>query len=651
MMRLQARSAQRSTLAAPATPLMSQRSCGRGEVTVAVDMGATRRGAGARFAAAAGAAAAAAVTAAATAAAMAGPPPLLPAPPPSLLSPSPGSPSGRSAQPAAPTEQTIAKARVGTNGVRRIGSHASACAKSTPADLGRPGDERSRRACLAAHAVLPLANGPVARARAGSTCRSAARLEGKPGRRGAPAVRYRFRSTPMQRCMWKAAARSLSTKGGAHRRRAALGKNGTARVRNESGTPTTKATARAPMVTTTTTITAARRRGARAAQGAAARADAGVAAEPSAGDGRARRAGGRARGRRHRLVALAATFEDTDDAQIDGHIASVSARLSANVAAVHVDDKMRVKEGELLVELDPRDYQVARGARRGRAGAGRGAAEARRTPTCRSPSSRTQTRVVVVRRGRHQRRGGAGGGGARPRRRRGRRPRGAGHAAEGAADLTRYRYLVGSTRFRGAVRADRRDAPRRRRPRSTARGPERAPAAKTVEQARARLAQAQSRAQEASQNAPHQLFVQRANIAARESAVRAAKAALSRPSSTSTTRASSRPTTASSGGAASSRAITSRPARSCWRWSTCASCGSRRTSRRRSSRDMQGRPARARARRRARPRLRRQVDSFGAASGSRFSLLPPENATGNYVKVVQRMPVRVRLRRTSRAPT
>jgi membrane fusion protein (multidrug efflux system) len=37
------------------------------------------------------------------------------------------------------------------------------------------------------------------------------------------------------------------------------------------------------------------------------------------------------------------------------------------------------------------------------------------------------------------------------------------------------------------------------------------------------------------------------------------------------------------------------------------------------------------------------VESFAGATGSRFSLLPPENAAGNYVKVVQRVPVRVRL--------
>jgi membrane fusion protein (multidrug efflux system) len=40
-------------------------------------------------------------------------------------------------------------------------------------------------------------------------------------------------------------------------------------------------------------------------------------------------------------------------------------------------------------------------------------------------------------------------------------------------------------------------------------------------------------------------------------------------------------------------------------------------------------------------KLRGHVDSIQAGSGARFSLLPPENATGNYVKVVQRVPVKI----------
>lgn len=37
------------------------------------------------------------------------------------------------------------------------------------------------------------------------------------------------------------------------------------------------------------------------------------------------------------------------------------------------------------------------------------------------------------------------------------------------------------------------------------------------------------------------------------------------------------------------------------------------------------------------------VDSFSPASGAEFSLLPPENATGNFTKVVQRIPIKISL--------
>ena len=40
-------------------------------------------------------------------------------------------------------------------------------------------------------------------------------------------------------------------------------------------------------------------------------------------------------------------------------------------------------------------------------------------------------------------------------------------------------------------------------------------------------------------------------------------------------------------------------------------------------------------------KLPAHVDSVQRGTGARFSLLPPENATGNYVKVVQRVPVKI----------
>jgi membrane fusion protein, multidrug efflux system len=52
-------------------------------------------------------------------------------------------------------------------------------------------------------------------------------------------------------------------------------------------------------------------------------------------------------------------FESTDDAQVDVHLYPVSARISGYVQAVHVEDNQYVQEGAVLVEIDPKDYQVA----------------------------------------------------------------------------------------------------------------------------------------------------------------------------------------------------------------------------------------------------------------------------------------------------
>jgi membrane fusion protein, multidrug efflux system len=53
------------------------------------------------------------------------------------------------------------------------------------------------------------------------------------------------------------------------------------------------------------------------------------------------------------------SYESTDDAQIDGHIDPLSSRINGTVISVHAEDNDRVKAGELLVEIDPRDYEVA----------------------------------------------------------------------------------------------------------------------------------------------------------------------------------------------------------------------------------------------------------------------------------------------------
>jgi len=52
-------------------------------------------------------------------------------------------------------------------------------------------------------------------------------------------------------------------------------------------------------------------------------------------------------------------YEDTDDAQINGHLIQISSRINGQVIKVNVDENQQVKKGALIAELDPRDYEVA----------------------------------------------------------------------------------------------------------------------------------------------------------------------------------------------------------------------------------------------------------------------------------------------------
>ena len=53
------------------------------------------------------------------------------------------------------------------------------------------------------------------------------------------------------------------------------------------------------------------------------------------------------------------TYESTDDAQVDGHINVISTRVSGNVVDVLAEDEKFVKAGDVLVRIDPKDYESA----------------------------------------------------------------------------------------------------------------------------------------------------------------------------------------------------------------------------------------------------------------------------------------------------
>ncbi len=51
-------------------------------------------------------------------------------------------------------------------------------------------------------------------------------------------------------------------------------------------------------------------------------------------------------------------YQSTDDAFVEGHIITVSPRISGQVAKLHIEDNQEVKKGDLLLEIDDNDYRV-----------------------------------------------------------------------------------------------------------------------------------------------------------------------------------------------------------------------------------------------------------------------------------------------------
>ena len=52
-------------------------------------------------------------------------------------------------------------------------------------------------------------------------------------------------------------------------------------------------------------------------------------------------------------------YEDTDDAQVNGHLIQISSRIAGQVIKVNVEENQAVKKGDVLVEIDPKDFEVA----------------------------------------------------------------------------------------------------------------------------------------------------------------------------------------------------------------------------------------------------------------------------------------------------
>ena len=321
-----------------------------------------------------------------------------------------------------------------------------------------------------------------------------------------------------------------------------------------------------------------------------------------------------------------AVRESTDDAQIDGHINPISPRVTGTVLNVLHDDNEVVQAGTLLVELDPKDYQVAVDrARADLANAQANAVAANAGVPLTQTTSSSQLLAAD-----------AGVKGAQRDIESARAKLNDAQAmyAKTSADMKRMEQLIAKDeishqQYDAAVAAN-----------NSAKAQVDA-ATSAIASAESHAAQSQAQA-EAARTVPEQLKVTRARAGAATAEVQRAVSALAQAELNLQYTKIVAPVT----GVLSKRSVepgqtvqAGQPLFSIVNlddiWTTA-------NFKETQLRDMKvGQPAKIKVDAYGRE-FTGTVESIGGATGARFSLLPPENATGNYVKVVQRIPVRIR---------
>jgi membrane fusion protein (multidrug efflux system) len=340
----------------------------------------------------------------------------------------------------------------------------------------------------------------------------------------------------------------------------------------------------------------------------------------------------------HRYLAA---WQSTDDAQIDGYVYSVSARVAGHVTRVTVDDNQYVEAGTVLAELDPRDYEVAVvNAKSVLANAQANAAALRANVPIASVSTASQLSSALA-----DVENAAAGLAATQRQvdaARASLREAEANDAKAQDDVIRYRPLaakdeIPQRQYTQALATEKAAAAAVEMARASG-----AAAEQQVTQARARLAQAQAQLRFA-QTRPAQISVQRSHADAADADSEKASAELQQaqlnlgyatvvaPVSGIVGQRSAQP---GQNVAPGQQLLTIVPLGDQNIWVTANFQETQLKEVR------PGQPATISVDAYGRS-YKGHVVSLAGASGSVYSLLPPENATGNYVKVVQRIPVKI----------
>jgi len=346
--------------------------------------------------------------------------------------------------------------------------------------------------------------------------------------------------------------------------------------------------------------------------------------------------------------------ETTDDAQVDAHVTPVAARVGGTVVSVPVKENQEVEAGAVLVVIDPRDYQVALEKARAELATAEADAAAARVNVPITSTAATSN-VSNARGGVEQAEAGIDGAqrgieaaNARLATAQARQREAEANAVKTAKDVERFKGLlakdeIAQQQYDAAVAGA--DAAHAAADSAKAQVQEAqagiSVAQSQLMQARAGHSQAAAQLQNA-QSAPEQVAAQRARASSADARVLQQRATVQQAELNvqyATLKAPMK-------GIVSKKSVeigqviqpgqplmTVIPLEEVW---VTANFKETQLEHMRP-----GQPAVIEVDAYGGRDFKAHVDSLAAATGSRFSLLPPENATGNFVKVVQRVPVRI----------
>jgi membrane fusion protein, multidrug efflux system len=337
------------------------------------------------------------------------------------------------------------------------------------------------------------------------------------------------------------------------------------------------------------------------------------------------------------------SYESTDDAQIDGDIYAVTSRIAGTVKAVYVEDNQEVKAGQLLVELDPRDYEVSVEQAKAALNESRSLVAVAR-PNVPITSVTTQTSLSTAATDIAGARASVAGAQRDYESAVADVRRAEADNVKAQADLARYKQLtakdeISKQQYDQAEAAAQSAAANVDAKRATAEA-----AARNIEEAQARLEQSQTRQVEAERNRPQQIAIQNATVVSRQASATRQQTLLDQAALNLTYTKIIAPVDGIIGKknaepgqqvAPGQQLMADVPVSNIWVTANFKETQLKRMHPNQRAtihvdsydRDYEG-----------------TVESVAGATGARFSLLPPENATGNYVKVVQRVPVRIRFK-------